>query len=473
MIFKQTYLSLPKELYAILEPSSNSSLEEVIWNDKLASELGLTFANQAKKDAFLNGQLSGQQSFAQAYAGHQYGHFTVLGDGRARMLTEVTVDGEQVDIQWKGSGRTPYSRRGDGNATLESMLREYIMSEAMHHLHVPTTRTLGVYKTHEELRREKIHQGAQMLRVASSHIRVGTFEYARAIDNLDVLQELLNYTIARHFPHIKNQKHQVSAFFYEVVKHQAKLIAKWQSLGFVHGVMNTDNMAISGQTIDYGPCAFLDEYDPSISFSSIDQYGRYSYQRQPYIASWNLSKLAMSILPLMGENVEDSINHLNQILSQFEGLYQTEYRYQMGRKLGMKSPTKEDDSIIKEWLDLLQRSHADFTNSFVYLTTGEYEKLPLSMVEWSLFQERWMDRIQEDGTLEDAQHRMRMHNPVIIPRNHLIKEAVDNADFKDDMRLFYDLLTYLKDPYNYSNDIPKEYLQPNPNKTPFVSYCGT
>lgn len=473
MTFKQTYLSLPKELYTILEPSLPGTLQDVIWNHNVEQELGLSFIDESNKEAFLHGKLEGQQSFAQAYAGHQYGHFTVLGDGRAKMLTEVTVNGNQIDIQWKGSGRTPYSRRGDGQATLESMLREYIMSEAMHHLGVPTTRTLGVFKTNTPVQRERLHQGAAMLRVASSHIRVGTFEYARAIDNLDVLQDLLFYTIDRHYPHIKDQEHPITAFFYEVVKQQAKLIATWQSIGFVHGVMNTDNMAISGQTIDYGPCAFLDEYDPSISFSSIDHQGRYAYGRQPYIASWNLSKLAMSILPLMGSDLEDSINRLNHVLSQFEQLYQEEYRHRMGRKLGLQSPTKEDDSLIQEWLRLLQTSHADFTNSFVHLTTGNYQELPFSMVEWTLFHDRWMTRIKEDGTLEDARHIMRQVNPVIIPRNHLVKEAVERADYNDDMTLFLELLSYLKDPYNYDIQIPNKYLEPNPTKTPFVSYCGT
>jgi uncharacterized protein YdiU (UPF0061 family) len=473
MTFNQTYLSLPNTLYTTLEPSSITTLEEILWNQTLAKELGLDVSNQRDKDMFLNGQLDGQQSYAQSYAGHQYGHFTLLGDGRAKMLTEVNVKGRQMDIQWKGSGRTPYSRRGDGNATLESMLREYIMSEAMYHLGVPTTRTLGVFKTNQLIQRQRQHQGAQMLRVAASHIRVGTFEYARSLDVMEHLHQFLDYTIQRHFPHIKDNEHKVPTFFYEVVKQQAKLIAIWQSLGFVHGVMNTDNMAISGETIDYGPCAFLDDYDPTISFSSIDKYGRYAYGRQPYIASWNLSKLAMAILPLLGTNVEDSIHRLNHILSQFEHLYGEEYRYRMGRKLGIQSATKEDDALIAEWSNLLQTSHADFTNSFVYLTTGHYDKLPFSMVEWSLFKDKWMKRIEKDGTLEDAQSIMRQTNPIIIPRNHLIKEAVETADFEDDMTLFEELLSYLEDPYNYEKDIPKRFLEPNPNKTPFVSYCGT
>lgn len=473
MIFKQTYLSLPKELYTILETSSNRPLEEVLWNTKLATKLNLSFSTKTEKDQFLNGTLDGQQPFAQAYAGHQYGQFTVLGDGRAKILTELTQDGCQIDIQWKGSGRTPYSRRGDGNATLESMLREYIMSEAMHHLGVPTTRTLGVYKTNQTVPRHQPHQGAQMLRVAASHIRVGTFEYARAIDKKEVLQELLDYTIKRHFPHIQDQEHQIAAFFYEVVKEQATLLATWQSLGFVHGVMNTDNMAISGETIDYGPCAFLDDYDPSRSFSSIDREGHYAYGRQPYIASWNLSKLAMSILPLMGSDIEDSIHRLNQELSQFETLYETEYRIRMGRKLGIQSPTKKDDELIQEWLDMCEHNHADFTNSFVHLTKGNYDALPFSMVEWTVFHDKWITRILQDGTKADAEAIMRKHNPVVIPRNHLVKEAVDTADFDDDMTAFGTLLSYVIDPYNYDKIIPPKYLEPNPHKTPFVSYCGT
>lgn len=473
MHIHQTYLSLPDDLYATLDPIA-TRMEIVLWNEELAQSLGLsTWANTPEGREWLMGRSSEHPRFAQAYAGHQYGHFTILGDGRAMVLGEVETTDGMIDLQLKGSGMTPYSRRGDGKATLASMLREHVISEAMFQLGIPTTRSLAVYRTDETVMREQAHQGAMLLRTARSHLRVGTFEYARILDDFNVLRQLVDYAILRHAPHLVGRDDAVVEFFHQVVLRQADLMARWQSIGFVHGVMNTDNMTISGDTIDYGPCAFLDAYEPERTFSSIDHQGRYAYARQPYIASWNLSKLAVSLLPLVHTDVSEGVRILNGVLGRFEAHYQERYRHYFGRKFGLSHATKKDDVFIRDFLRLLEQHQLDFTNSFVHLTRGTIEDLGIPMVEWTLFSERWKRRIEEDGTMADAMRRMRRVNPVVIPRNHMLQQAVERADFHHDETLIHELIGVLQSPYDYDKPRDPKYLEPDPSGRRFVSYCGT
>lgn len=472
MRFHHTYTTLNSAFYSYVSRAHYPNVTSFIWNESLLHELNLAAVkNDDSIRSILNGSDANQPYFAQAYTGHQYGHFTMLGDGRAMVIGEMKQGDRLIDLQLKGSGPTPYSRRGDGKATLQSMLREYLISEAMHHLGVPTTRSLAVFQTGELVQREQVHQGAMLLRVASSHIRVGTFQFARALDDVEILRELADYTIHRHYPQLDADPHKYLKLFEQVVVQQATLIAKWQSLGFVHGVMNTDNMTLSGETIDYGPCAFLDHYDPAISFSSIDRHGRYAYARQPYIASWNLAKLASTLVPLVHANPEEAVQQLNQVLSRFETTYQSAYRTYMANKLGIDNPTPEDDDLINDWLQLMQTYQADYTNSFVALTLGQYDQLPFPMVEWTLWRDKWDKRVGSDKT--QAIERMQRSNPVLIPRNHVVKQAVDQADFEQDTTLFHQLVQLYQNPYDYRTKLDAKYTSPNPGNQRFVSYCGT
>jgi len=471
-----TYLTLPSILYSKMEPKKDHTNTMDILNTKLAQEIGISplFLESPEGIQFLSGgtSLSGGP-FAEAYCGHQYGHFTMLGDGRAMIIGEQVYNNKRIDLHLKGSGRTPYSRGGDGKATLKSMLREYLISEAMHHLKVPTSRSLAVLKTNEFIQREQMNQGAILVRTATSHIRVGTFEYARALQQPRVLEELADYTIVRHFPQLTNHDDKYLEFFKAVIDNQAQLIAKWQSIGFVHGVLNTDNVLVSGETIDYGPCAFLDHYDPSITFSSIDRNSRYSYKNQPVITSWNLSKLASALLPLIDSDEKTAISKLNQELTVFETKYNEYYMKEMAKKLGIQNPKSDDLELVNELLSLMEVHQLDFTNTFYVLTTQQYDALSIPLVQRTLWLERWQNRIVEDGTMEDAIRIMKQSNPVVIPRNHLVDEALIQASFEHDAQLFYTLLELYQDPFNYDKELLEIYRTPQKSDKRFVTYCGT
>lgn len=459
---KHSYLDLPHSLYARLEKSEPTHYTIRYLNDAVVEDFNILL--QEEDLSILNG--NHDDIFAMAYAGHQYGHFTMLGDGRAMMLGELHHQQQRFDVHVKGSGPTPFSRRGDGYATLLSSLKEYLMSEALHQLGVPTTRPLAVLDTNQTVYRETPQDGSMLIRIGQSHIRIGTVEYARALQQPAILQSLLDYTINRLYPEIKNANKPYLTLFDAVVNRQAQLIATWQSLGFVHGVLNTDNVLLSGETIDYGPCAFLDEFDPSLTFSSIDRNGRYSYQKQPYITSWNLSKLAAAMVMLIDPNETTAIDLLNRSLAEFEVLYTQYYYEQMAQKLGLEPMQESDKQLIDELLELMQRSKADYTNTFYQLTIKDYESLPFSMVEWSLLYDKWMKR-QPNHDL------MKQVNPVVIPRNHLVLQAIEQAAFDDNDELFNTLIDVYKDPYNYERDVNPMFQEPNPNKERFVTYCGT
>ena len=483
--FHNSYLKLPKIFYSKIEPNIVSLPRLAILNDSLVKELGLS--EEALKSQEGIGILAGNQSppggafIAQAYAGHQFGHFTMLGDGRAVLLGEQIMPlGEKVDIQLKGSGRTPYSRGGDGRAALGPMLREYIISESMYGLGIPTTRSLAVVTTGDPIQREHILPGAILTRVASSHIRVGTFQYAANFGTLEDVRALADFSIERHFPHVKDASNPYLSLLKEVIKAQAFLIAKWQLVGFIHGVMNTDNMVISGETIDYGPCAFMNTYDPATVFSSIDRNGRYAYENQPNMAAWNITRFAETLLPLIHNDEQESINIAETAIKEYADLYHNQWLKGMRAKLGILDEEDEDITLIKQLLYIMKEHQADFTNTFVGLTERYYRKLEQSGLfqsdQFKEWDQKWHERLERGKNPEGLSiETMKKHNPRIIPRNHQVEKALELAVKEEDYTLFQNLLKALLIPYDYNYDeINEDYmLPPEPLKRPYQTFCGT
>ncbi len=474
-----SYSRLPNVFYSLQKPTPVKAPEVVIFNESLAEELGLDSRElQSKAGASIfggNEMPEGGNPIAQAYAGHQFGHFTMLGDGRAVLLGEqVTPDGDRSDIQLKGSGRTPYSRGGDGRAGLGPMLREFIISEAMAGLVVPTTRSLAVATTGEQIIRETMQDGAVLTRVAASHLRVGTFQFAANWGKKDDLRELADYAIKRHYPELEGEENIYLSFLKKVIKKQAALIAKWQHVGFIHGVMNTDNMTISGETIDYGPCAFMDTYDPATVFSSIDREGRYAYGNQPYIGGWNLSRFAEALLPLLHEDEDEAVRLAEEALSEYPEAFETEFLSGMRRKLGLFHEEKEDKALISDLLNLMNKTEADYTNTFKALTFGKLEGPAIFKEgEFTQWHEKWQERLERQAQSKDDVHElMRNSNPAVIPRNHRVEEALDAA-VKGDMSVMLKLLEILANPYEHSPE-QAEFCQPAPpSAKPYRTFCGT
>lgn len=473
----QTYTELPELLYTKQSPEKVPNPELKVFNRKLAERMGMdgTFLTSSEGVAFLSGNevLEGTTPIAQAYAGHQFGYFNRLGDGRAVLLGEYKLpEGDTVDIQLKGSGRTPYSRGGDGKASLGPMLREYIISEAMEALGIPTTRSLAVLSTGERVIRDEVLPGAILVRVAKSHIRVGTFQFAAKFGGAENVRLLADYTIRRHFKEGMEQPYV--ALLREVIRRQAELIAKWQLVGFIHGVMNTDNMSICGETIDYGPCAFMDVYDPKTVFSFIDTEGRYAYQNQPKMAGWNLARFAETLLPLLHENQEVAIHIAKQEIGAFNSQYK-EYWYEgMRHKLGLFQKEEMDEHLIEALLSMMQKYKADYTNTFRDLTLGEYEEMEIATAkefpEWLAL---WKKRLEsQTESVEQVQELMQKSNPVLIPRNHLVEEALEAAVRKEDYQPFYELLEAVTSPYDYSREKNLK-IKPPKQCGPYVTYCGT
>lgn len=485
ILLKNTFIKLPNLFYTKQLPDSIPSPHIWILNDKLARDLELNLAFlQSKEGAeFLSGNqvLENTNPIAQAYAGHQFGYFTMLGDGRAILLGEYQAkDGERYDIQLKGSGRTPYSRGGDGKAALGPMLREYIISEGMHGLGIPTTRSLAVSITGETVIREEMLEGAVLTRIAKSHIRVGTFEYASKFLGNESVKALADYTIKRHFPMIEDSKEDASSNVYhyllqQVIKKQAYLIAKWQLAGFIHGVMNTDNMAVSGETIDYGPCAFMDRYKPDTVFSSIDTKKRYAYQNQPTIAMWNLARFSETLLPLLEPNPSKAVQIAEKEIMKFAQLYQKYWLDGMGKKLGIFSVKKEDINLIKQLLDLMQKYKADYTDTFFQLSRGTVEQLEMYPTQgFQQWLSLWKNRLSfQNQPEEEAQKIMQQNNPTIIPRNYLVEEALEAAVKNQDKSIMKKFVDALQNPYDYDN-IPIPYTKvPKENSCSYKTYCGT
>ncbi|PQP81863.1 YdiU family protein [Paenibacillus sp. PCH8] len=475
-----SYARLPQIFFTSQGAVPVESPKLLIFNTLLATSLGLNaeVLNSEKGAAVYGGNLTpeGAEPLAQAYAGHQFGNFNMLGDGRALLLGEqITPQGERVDIQLKGSGRTPYSRGGDGRAAVGPMLREYIISEAMHALGIPTTRSLAVVSTGENIVRETQRPGAILTRVAASHIRVATFQYAARWGAIEDLRALADYTLQRHFPQIQGDEDRYLRLLQEVIKLQAALIAQWQRVGFIHGVMNTDNMAISGETIDYGPCAFMDAYNPGTVFSSIDTQGRYAYGNQPYIAGWNLARLAETLLPLLHEDEEQAVQIAQDAIAQFSELYHYHWLSGMRAKIGLFNEEAEDDTLIKELLELMEKHSADYTNTFVALTLGALEGSDLNgepdFTEWHV---RWQARLgrQSESKDEVIQH-MKRNNPAVIPRNDRVEEALERAENHGDYSVMHQLLAILQDPYAYTPEQAENAILPVSCDPSYRTFCGT
>ncbi|GAE94457.1 selenoprotein O and cysteine-containing homologs [Gracilibacillus boraciitolerans JCM 21714] len=475
-----SYQRLPGIFYSRVSPVAVKAPILIKLNESLAKELGLDIEELKKEpDIFAGNQLpEGSVPIAQAYAGHQFANFTMLGDGRAVLLGEqITPEGRRVDIQLKGSGRTPYSRGGDGRAALGPMLREYIMSEAMHGLNIPTNRSLAVATTGESVQREIDFPGAIVTRVASSHIRVGTFQFARQWGGtVDDLRALADYTIDRHFPDIKEDDNPYLSLLKEVSKRQAALIAKWQLVGFIHGVMNTDNMAISGETIDYGPCAFMNSYDKSTVFSSIDVQGRYAYGNQPDIGGWNLARFAESILILINEDEQKALPLAKEVIEEYVQLYDQNYLNGIRKKLGIVKEKEDDTVLIRRLLDLMEQHKADFTNTFRALTLDQFDD-NIRLFQSKAFKEwyqQWQDRLDEQNeSKEQVQQLMRTHNPSIIPRNHRVEEAIEAAVSEADYQVMDQLLSVLSNPYAYTADQEPYTIEPPDSDDNYQTFCGT
>lgn len=477
--FDNSYIDLPKLFYTKQDPAYIASPKLAIFNHGLANELGLNIGdNESEKIAkILSGNTipKGAYPIAQAYAGHQFGYFTMLGDGRAILIGEhLTLDNKRYDVQFKGSGRTKYSRGGDGKASLGPMLREYIISEAMHYLNIPSTRSLAVVETGEDVIREKPLKGGILTRIASSHIRVGTFQYIAAYGTEDDLKRLADYTINRHFNQPYNEENPYIYLLEEVINRQSKLISKWQLVGFIHGVMNTDNMAISGETIDYGPCAFMDIYNPETVFSSIDRGGRYAYNKQSEIALWNLSRFSETLLPLIDKDIDKAVEIAKERLIEFPKQYRSHWLEGMRKKLGIFHEREDDIKLIDELLDLMNKYKGDFINTFLALTFNRnYDLELIDSPEFKEWQMRWERRvISQNKSKEEVLTLMKDNNPSIIPRNHLVEEALNNC-INGDYSLFMDLLEALSNPYEHTKSQEKYQRLPKSNNQPYITYCGT
>ena len=477
--FDNTYIHLPKAFYTKLSPVPVPKPKMVIFNEPLATDIGLDISGKSlDAQAALfggNDMPKGSEPLAQAYAGHQYGRFTMLGDGRAIVWGEqITPSGQRLDIQFKGSGPTPYSRGGDGRAALGPMLREYIISEAMHALNIPTTRSLAVVTNGDQVYRETGLPGATLTRIASSHIRVGTFQYAALQKDIKIIQTLVDYTIERHYPEVKKDHNRPLSLLRAVIDKQAELITHWMRVGFIHGIMNTDNMTISGETIDYGPCAFMDIYDPGTVFSSIDHTGRYAYANQPAIAQWNLARLAETMLPLFDDETKKATDIAEEAVNGFGAVYKERSLSMLRAKLGLFGELVEDENLFTDLLDWMHRKNADYTNTFRDLTK---EALPRgrpyddkTFKEWHA---RWQARLAKNmEPLELSLSLMRANNPAVIPRNHKVEQVLE-ASTNGDLQPLKDLLAAMQEPYKTRSDLNPYQSPPEPEERVHQTFCGT
>ena len=459
--FDNSYARLPERFFTRQPATPVAAPQLIIFNHALAADLGITPGDEAElAQVFSGNQIAqGAEPLAQAYAGHQFGGFSPqLGDGRAILLGEVVDrDGIRRDIQLKGSGPTPYSRMGDGRAWLGPVLREYVVSEAMHALGVPTTRALAATRTGEPVLREEVLPGAVLTRVAASHIRVGTFQIFAARRDMEALQTLYDYTVARHAP----QASDPHDLLQQVIEKQADLIAHWMSLGFIHGVMNTDNCTLSGETIDYGPCAFMDIYDPETVFSSIDRYGRYGYSAQADIIVWNMAQLATALVPLLPDT-DAAVTRFTEQVHAMPGLIRKAWLNRFAAKIGIADPQDGDLALITDLLDLMQKSQSDFTNTFRGLADDpdhahEHFTDTDGFDRWA---KGWRDHIKD---IEAAQQLMQTVNPVFIPRNHRIEEMIQAAVTGDDS-LFHRLMRVLSTPFAHQPDAQDLRRPPQPTE---------
>ena len=472
---QSSYLALPDCFYEKIRPSTVNNPKLTFFNKELAKKLNLNFLNADKSltTNYLSGNILPKNSepIAQAYAGHQFGHFTMLGDGRAVLLGEQKdIDGKLFDIQLKGSGKTSYSRAGDGRATLSSMLREYLISESMYFLNVPTTRSLAVVDSGEKGYRESIRNGGILTRIAASHIRVGTFEYGNQFCSKEDFKNFTDHVINRYYTEILDKESPYLELLSLMMKKQIDLIVNWVRVGFIHGVMNTDNMSITGETIDYGPCAFLNKYDPKTVFSSIDLNGRYAFGNQHKIAYWNLCIFAETILPLINNDKDKAIKSAQDILNQFPVEYSRKWYEMMCNKLGLLNPVKEDEHLISKLLTMMETYHADYTNTFSALTMNKSccDSL-FNSKEFKKWKTKWLERI---GNNEDSYRIMKMNNPIYIPRNHLVEIALSSA-VSGDKKEFNKLLATMSETYSYEKKHHNFQAVPDNHDKSYKTFCGT
>jgi serine/tyrosine/threonine adenylyltransferase len=483
---EHTYTTLPPQCFVDVAPVPVAAPRTLIFNRPLASFLNLDPELETQAAALLSGNAlpADARPIAMAYAGHQFGHFVPqLGDGRALLLGERrAADGHLYDLQLKGSGRTPFSRSGDGRAAVGPMLREYLISEAMHALGIPTTRSLAVIATGEQVRREEPLPGAILTRVAASHLRVGTFEYFAVRGDHEALRSLLAFAITRHAPELTDAANTALAFLEWIANRQAALIAQWLSVGFIHGVMNTDNMALSGETIDYGPCAFMDHYDPKTVFSSIDHRGRYAYGNQPVIAQWNLARLAETLVPLIDPDPATAVQAATAVISRFPAWFEARHEQLLRAKFGFNSLRETDAALFQQFLGLLHSARADFTLAFLHLSEAALDPLKEGALRALLGEvagldpwlQAWRARLDaESSAPADRYAAMRRANPAFIPRNHLVETALTAASERGDMGPFESLLAVIQRPFQ---DHPgrESWMQPprDDERVP-ATFCGT
>ena len=475
--FDHSYASLPAIFYSRVAPAVVPRPKMVLFNDDLKRELELESGDNELLTQILAGNHIPGNSvpIAQAYAGHQFGHFTMLGDGRAILLGEHIAQGDgRFDIQLKGSGQTPYSRRGDGKATLRAMLREYLFSEAIHYLGIATSRSLAVVATGEPVYREVVSKGAVLTRVMNSHIRIGTFEYARYFGTTEDLSALTNYTIARHFPELTGSENTALQLLDKVMRLQIELVVQWMRTGFIHGVMNTDNTSITGETFDYGPCAFMNTYHPDTVFSSIDRTGRYSYGNQPEIIKWNLAKLAEALLPLIHSDEKIAVEAATKKINQFNDIYSEAWYKMMFRKIGIEREMEGDRLLVDELLNAMQTYRLDYTNTFLSLHLKEQvpgnTRIDSDLGKWLI---RWRERIAASSSGEEsAMFLMKKSNPAFVPRNIHVEEALDMAD-QGNLSLFNKLLGTLRQPYDLQGGAKELLTYDESYDKQYQTFCGT
>ena len=472
---QSSYTQISDKLFSELKPDAVTNPSTVIVNNELAEKLGLNLKGISEEDLsnlFSGNSLPhGSKPFAQAYAGHQFGQFTILGDGRAHIVGEqVTPDGEIFDIQYKGSGRTPYSRGGDGKAALGPMLREYLISEAMYYLGIPTTRSLAVVETGEKVYREVPLKGSILTRVASSHIRIGTFQFLAAHKDYEGMKSLLDFSIKRHFSNLKFSENLAIEFIKAVMQKQINLIVEWMRVGFIHGVMNTDNSTISGETIDYGPCAFMDHYDANTVFSSIDTQGRYSFANQPSIIQWNLVRLAECLLPLIDKDEKRSIEIAQNLINTFSSLFKDKWLQMMKKKLGIKDQSQDDEELINNLIKWMQQKKPDFTNTFCNLMNYDHaDDEEFEDDEFNNWKREWKKRVESKEYLDV----MISCNPTLIPRNYLVEEALSEAETDGKFDKFNELNEIISSPYQLKKVNIKYLETPSKTNIPYKTFCGT
>ena len=474
--FSNTYVNLPDHFFQRIQPQRVKNPKLLKLNLNLAKSLDLRTEDSGhiSINEILSGNKlpEGAEPIAMAYAGHQFGNFVPsLGDGRAILLGEVlTPKKKRFDVQLKGAGITKFSRSGDGRAPLGPVIREYIVSEAMYHLGIPTTRSLSIIKSDDFIQREEPLPCGVLTRVASSHIRIGTFEYFNFRKDIDSLKLLADYTINRHFPSIKSTKNKYQQLLIKVQSINAELVAKWMAVGFIHGVMNTDNTSISGETIDYGPCAFMDHYDANTVFSSIDTQGRYSFANQPSIIQWNLVRLAECLLPLIDENEKKSIEIAQNLLNTFSSLFKDRWLQMMKKKLGIKDQSEDDEELINNLIKWMQQKKPDFTNTFCNLMNYDHaDDEEFEDDEFNNWKREWKKRVESKEYLDV----MMSCNPTLIPRNYLVEEALSEAETDGKFDKFNELNEIISSPYQLKKVNIKYLETPSKTNIPYKTFCGT